>query len=73
MLLIVDHASVPPWSWADKDTVFPTPDQTLDSIGLDPQQWDTVRLENHDRVADGPDGQRATVTIIALARKPAAS
>ncbi len=61
-LLIVDHASVPPWSWADKDTVFPTPDQTLDSIGLDPEQWDTVRLENHDRVADGPDGQRATVT-----------
>jgi len=35
MLLIVDHASVPPWSWADPDTVFPTPGQTLDSIGLD--------------------------------------
>ncbi len=75
MLLIVDHASVPPWSWAAKDTVFPTPRQMLASIGLDPQQWDTVRLENHDRVAGGPDGQRATVTdlIIALVRKPAAS
>ena len=36
MLLIVDHASVPPWSWADPDTVFPTPEQTLGSIGLDP-------------------------------------
>jgi len=34
-----------------------------------------VRLENHDRVADGPDGQRATVTdtIIAITRRPAAS
>jgi len=75
MLLIVDHASVPPWSWADPDTVFPTPEQTLGSIGLDPQLWDTVRLENHDRVADGPDGQRATVTdtIIAITRRPAAS
>ena len=35
MLLIVDHASVPPWSWAEKDAVFPTPGQILDSIGLD--------------------------------------
>ncbi len=34
-LLIVDHASVPPWSWAEKDAVFPTPGQILDSIGLD--------------------------------------
>ena len=83
MLLIVDHASVPPWSWAEKDTVFPTPGQILDSIGLDLQQWDTVRAGNHDRVADGPDGQRATVTdtdtdtdtdtIIAITRRPAAS
>ena len=70
MLLIVDHASVPPWSWADPDTMFPTPDQTLRSIGLDPEEWETVRAENYDRVADGPDGQRATVTdtIIALTR-----
>lgn len=70
VLLIVDHASVPPWSWADPDTVFPTPQQTLDSIGLDLEQWKTVRAENHDRVADGPGGQRATVTdtVIALTR-----
>jgi len=75
MLLIVDHASVPPWSWADPDTVFPTPAHTLHSIGLDLDRWDTVRAENHDRVAEGPDGQPATVTdtIIALVRKPAAS
>ncbi len=71
MLLIVDHASVPPWSWADPGTVFPTPEQTLDSIGLDSEQWQTVRLEDADRDADGPAGQRATVTdtIIALGRR----
>ncbi len=71
MLLIVDHASVPPWSWADPGTVFPTPEQTLDSIGLDPEQWQTVRLEDADRDADGPAGQRATVTdtIIGLVRR----
>jgi len=71
MLLIVDHASVPPWSWADPGTVFPTPKQTLDSIGLDPEQWQTVRLEDADRDAAGPAGQRATVTdtIIGLVRR----
>lgn len=75
MLLIVDHASVPPWSWADPDTVFRTPRQIPDRIRRDLQQWDTARLENHDRVADGPNGQRATVTdtIIALVRRPATS
>lgn len=71
MLLIVDHASVPPWSWADPDTVFPTPAQTLDSIGLDAGQWQPARLENADRQATGPGGDRATVTdrIIALLRR----
>jgi len=51
--------------------VFPTPEQTLDSIGLDSEQWQTVRLEDADRDADGPAGQRATVTdtIIALVRR----
>jgi len=50
--------------------VFPAPSQILDSIGLDVAQWDTVRAVNHDRVADGLDGQRATATdmIIALVR-----
>jgi len=27
LLLVVTHASVPPWSWADPDTVFPTPEE----------------------------------------------
>lgn len=71
MLLIVDHASVAPWSWADPDTVFPAPLQTLAGLGLDLREWDQARLENRDRVAEGPGGQRATVTdtIIALIRR----
>jgi len=49
----------------------PYPEQTLDSIGLNSEQWQTVRLEDADRDADGPAGQRATVTdtIIALVRR----
>ncbi len=69
-LLIVDHASVAPWSWADPDTVFPTPEQLLASFRLDPQLWQDARAEDRDRVADGPNGQRATVTdtILTLTR-----
>ena len=71
MLLVVDNASAAPWSWAAPDTVLPTPLQTRDGLGLDPREWDVARLENRDRVADGPSGQRATVThtIIALIRR----
>jgi len=75
MLLIVDHASVPPWSWADPDTVFPEPRETLNSIGVDLAQWDITRLENSQRTANGPDGQSAVVTdmIIALTRRETAA
>jgi len=75
MLLVVDHASVAPWSWGDPDTVFPTPLQTLDGLDLDLRQWEQACLENRDRMAVGPGGQRATVTdtIIALIRRPGGS
>lgn len=71
MLLVVDHASVAPWSWADPHSDFPTPQQTLDGIGLDLQVWEVVIAENRDREAIGPGGQRATVTdtVIALVRR----
>ncbi|WP_375503069.1 SAM-dependent methyltransferase [uncultured Jatrophihabitans sp.] len=71
VLLVVDHASVAPWSWADPDTVFPTPEQLLAEFRLDPELWQEAMAENRDRVAGGPGGQRATVTdtILTLTRK----
>ena len=70
LLLLVDHASVPPWSWADPKTVFPTPQEALGKIELDPADWHTEFLGAPERLADGPNGQSATVadTIIALRR-----
>ena len=65
-LLIVDHASVAPWSWADPDTVFPTPQQTLDGIGLERGDWRVAVAEDRDRDAEGPGGQHATVTDTVL-------
>jgi len=71
MLLVVDHASVPPWSWADPDSVFPTARQTLDGIGLDLDAWEVVVAEDRDREATGPQGLQATVTdtVLALVRR----
>jgi SAM-dependent methyltransferase len=63
LLLIVDHASVSPWSWAD-------PEETLAPLDLSPDEWHTERLETREREATGPNEQRATVTdnVIAVRR-----
>src|ERR671917_270227 len=63
LLLIVDHASVSPGSWAD-------PEETLAPLDLSPDEWHTERLEAREREATGPNGQRATVTdnVIAVRR-----
>jgi len=63
LLLIVDHASIAPWSWnQDRETRFPTPAETLATLDLDPEHWRTERLEASQRQAGGPAGQTATVT-----------
>lgn len=70
LLLVVDHASVSPWSWADPDTRFPTPEQILSSLELPPGQWRAERLESPSRPATGPNGETATVTdnVVAVRR-----
>lgn len=71
LLLVVQHASVAPWSW-DQDATFPTPSEALDYIGLDLRRWRTVFLGAPEREATGPGGQVATVAdmIIALRNIP---
>ena len=68
LLLIVAHASVAPWSWAAPDTVFPAPQQELDELELDLNQWAEIFVGAPQRQASGPGGQKAMVTdnIIAL-------
>lgn len=68
-LIVVDHASTAPWSWAAPDTQYPTPEQTYAGIGLD-QDWQPLLLAARDRDATGPEGQIATVADnIILARR----
>ena len=63
LMLIVDHASVGPGSWAE-------PEETLAPLDLSPDEWHTERLETREREATGPNEQRATVTdnVIAVRR-----
>ncbi len=69
LLLIVEHASVAPWSW-DQDQRFPSPEETLASLELDLAEWEIERLAAPSREATGPGGQSATVTdnIVAIRR-----
>ena len=63
LLLIVDHASVRPGTWAD-------PEETLAPLDLSLDEWHTERLEAREREAIRPHGQRSTVTdnVVALRR-----
>lgn len=69
LLLIVEHASVAPWSW-DQDQRFPSPEETLASLELDLAEWEIERLAAPSREATGPGDQVATVTdnIVAIRR-----
>ncbi len=63
VLLIVDHASVAPWSWDQSlGQSFPTPEETYHTIALDPKVWRLEILERRDRLAKGPEDATATVT-----------
>ncbi|MFF2654331.1 class I SAM-dependent methyltransferase [Streptomyces sp. NPDC058045] len=62
-LLVVDHASIAPWSWnQDHDTRFPTPREIYEELALPATEWVLERAEAPRREATGPDGSTATVT-----------
>jgi hypothetical protein len=65
-LLIVDHGPTGPWAWnTDADTLSPSPQDIYDDLALDAARWMPQRLATPQGEATGPDGQAATVTVIA--------
>lgn len=71
-LLIVDHGEAPPWAPAEAHHhEFPSAQEVVDALALDPAQWQTVRVGAAQRVGTGPDGQQATLVdnVIQLRRK----
>ncbi|QCQ16305.1 FAD-dependent oxidoreductase [Microbacterium sp. RG1] len=61
-LLVVSHASVPPWSHADaQHTVFPDLHEELAELTRDKSAWETVIAETRPRPVTAPDGTDSTI------------
>jgi SAM-dependent methyltransferase len=57
-LFIVDHGEAPPWSNIDKHMhQFPSAQEVVDGLHLDPAHWEVLRAEPAARDAVGPEGQ----------------
>jgi len=69
LLLLVEHASVAPWSW-NQEQRFPSPEEILASLELDLAGWRIERLAAPERTSTGPGGQVATVrdNVVAIRR-----
>ncbi|MFD9093195.1 class I SAM-dependent methyltransferase [Streptomyces collinus] len=70
LLIVIEHASVAPWSWqAGQDIRFPAPAEVIASLRLN-SEWRVERGHAPQRTATGPGGRTATVTdnIIAVRR-----
>jgi SAM-dependent methyltransferase len=60
-LLIVEHASRAPWSWAARDARYPSAEETLATLALKEEDWVRVYVDAIERCANGPGGQTAMV------------
>lgn len=61
-LLSISHAAFPSWSkHAHHDVVFPTPEEEVDALDLDPGDWAVERCEVVEREGTGPDGEVDTL------------
>ncbi|WP_372698317.1 class I SAM-dependent methyltransferase [Arthrobacter sp. JSM 101049] len=73
MLVLVSHASAPPWAGnhhhGPRD--FPTPEEELAALDLDADMWEITTAETRKREANGPDGERATLedTVVVVQRR----
>ncbi|UED85784.1 class I SAM-dependent methyltransferase [Streptomyces profundus] len=54
-LLIEAHAGFPEWEHGHPtDVPFPTPEETVAALALDPAEWEVLRAERHKRVQHHP-------------------
>ncbi|MBT2467532.1 class I SAM-dependent methyltransferase [Streptomyces sp. ISL-66] len=62
ILLVVGHAGWAPWQEDRPQVAFPTPDEVLDQLELEPGAWEVLLAEEHVRVQNQPDGRPGTRT-----------
>ena len=70
-LLVVGHATLPPWSWRDLDESareLPSPQEVWDSLGLD-DGWELVRLEVAPRAVSHGDEHGSMDDSVLVARR----
>ncbi len=73
-LLVTAHAGPPTWSDPEhvRDHPFPSPEDDLRALALDPDDWAIELAEVRHRAVDGPDGGPGTVPDgVVLARRRA--
>ena len=78
-LLVIAHAEAPPWSRLrhthsdGHHADFPTPDDEVASLALDPSEWTALIAEVRSRGAVGPDGDEAVLhdSVVLMRRGPA--
>jgi SAM-dependent methyltransferase len=70
LLLIVEHATVPPWS-QHRHEDLPTAAETLASLELDLSQWTQERVDTPERQITNDAGETATISdnLLALRRR----
>lgn len=71
-LLITSHAHTPPWAPAldGHQPHFLGPQEEVDQLALDPNQWTVMLSETRTRQATGPDGSSATLDdVVVLIRR----
>ncbi|WP_435299031.1 class I SAM-dependent methyltransferase [Timonella sp. A28] len=63
-MLVVAHADAPPWASPEHthQHAFPTPQDDVTALNLDPTTWDIITCETHTRETTGPDGTPGTLT-----------
>ncbi|WNV89211.1 class I SAM-dependent methyltransferase [Umezawaea sp. Da 62-37] len=69
LLLIVEHASVPPWSGMSGDVRLPTAAETLAALELADGEWTVERMDAPEREVTGPEGRTATVSDNVIAAR----
>ncbi len=72
LLVVVDHGAAPPWAPEHvRKFPFPSADEVVDSLQLDPAQWERVRVGRAEREATGPDGQQGVLidNVMVLRRR----
>lgn len=70
-LLLVSHASSPPWREHTHEFVFPTPETERAELALADEDWHWLKCGTQTRVAKGPEGQEAEVkdNVILIQRR----